>query len=131
MANIKRIVAISYGIIAFHKHYFFHFHRKSHPYGLMQATEVLVHEIGRTCVTGILHLPKRWQEGRRTVICTLVENLCDIAKIFPRRKHAAAQQLFAATKPHFFRPVHPAAFAQAEKMPGIFVRRKPEVVQPK
>src|SRR6266852_2924979 len=51
-------------------------------------------------------------------------------KVFPRRKHAAAQEFFSAAAADLLRPIHPTALAQAEEMPRIFIGREAEVVQP-
>src|SRR5580704_11264948 len=63
------------------------------------------------------------------VNCLSTLILRSLAKIVPRWKHSAPQQFPANIVPHFLCPVHPAALAQAEKMPHVFVRREPEVVK--
>src|SRR5713226_3756880 len=55
---------------------------------------------------------------------------CAVRKIFSRWKHAAAEKFLAAAMADLLRPVHPAGLAQAEKVPRVLIRRKPEVVEP-
>src|SRR5216684_6797317 len=55
---------------------------------------------------------------------------CAVRKIFSRWKHATAQKFLAAAMADLLRPVHPTGLAQAEKVPRIFIRRKPQVVEP-
>src|SRR5947208_1243417 len=52
-------------------------------------------------------------------------------KILSRWKHAAAQTLFAAGLAYLLRPVHPAVLAQAEKVPRVFIRSEPQIVEAK
>src|SRR6266851_7246417 len=56
---------------------------------------------------------------------------CAVRKIFSPWKHATAQKFLAAAMADLLGPVHPTVFAQAEKVPRIFIRRKPQVVKPK
>jgi hypothetical protein len=51
-------------------------------------------------------------------------------KILSRREHPSAKKFLAAAAADLLRPVHPASLAQAEKMPGVVVRRQPQVVHP-
>jgi hypothetical protein len=64
-----------------------------------------------------------WRQlGRKLRLATCTETL-------PWREHASAQKLFADAAADFFRPVHPAMLAEAEKMARLFVWREAEVVQ--
>src|SRR5579859_474934 len=54
-----------------------------------------------------------------------------VPEIFPRREHAPLQQLLSAAAANLFRPVHPTVLVQSQIVPRVFVRREPQVVQPK
>src|SRR5215471_1839732 len=56
--------------------------------------------------------------------------LSSVCKIFSRRKHPAAQQLFAAASSNFLRPVHPIVLAQAQKMTRPVIGCESQVVEP-
>src|SRR5260370_18725001 len=52
-------------------------------------------------------------------------------EVFSWRKHAATKQFLAEAMADLLRPVHPIRFAYAKKVPRIFVRSEPQVVQAK